>query len=141
MTSMPASRNARAMTLAPRSWPSSPGLATSTRILRSAGIRVDSTKRRFHRRDTDKSVLSEIPSAARDPYRYDDFVVLCLQLAYLSFPAVLRTYSDPSLRSGFQRRSSSALLRLRSRFAVSRGHGKLQASPQVPAGVAAIRMP
>src|SRR4029077_9735831 len=32
MTSMPASRNARAITLAPRSCPSSPGLATSTRI-------------------------------------------------------------------------------------------------------------
>src|SRR5882762_11849030 len=29
---MPASRNARAMTLAPRSWPSSPGLAINTRI-------------------------------------------------------------------------------------------------------------
>src|SRR5882672_3151862 len=36
MTSMPASRNARAITLAPRSCPSSPGLATSTRILASA---------------------------------------------------------------------------------------------------------
>src|SRR6266851_8101894 len=36
MTSIPASRNARAITLAPRSCPSSPGLATSTRILRSA---------------------------------------------------------------------------------------------------------
>src|SRR5258706_6590481 len=35
MTSMPASRNARAMTLAPRSWPSRPGLATRTRILGS----------------------------------------------------------------------------------------------------------
>src|SRR5437762_3432843 len=32
MTSMPASRSARAITLAPRSCPSSPGLATSTRI-------------------------------------------------------------------------------------------------------------
>src|SRR5215470_4947942 len=32
MTSMPASRRARAMTLAPRSWPSRPGLAMSTRI-------------------------------------------------------------------------------------------------------------
>src|ERR1700753_2406826 len=32
MTSMPASRNARAITLAPRSCPSRPGLATSTRI-------------------------------------------------------------------------------------------------------------
>src|SRR5215208_4651605 len=29
---MPASRRARAITFAPRSWPSSPGLATSTRI-------------------------------------------------------------------------------------------------------------
>src|SRR6476661_5342614 len=34
MTSMPASRNARAMIFAPRSWPSRPGLATTTRILR-----------------------------------------------------------------------------------------------------------
>src|SRR5206468_1643451 len=30
---MPASRSARAMTLAPRSWPSSPGLAITTLIL------------------------------------------------------------------------------------------------------------
>src|SRR6266567_4929650 len=35
MTSMPASRSARAITLAPRSWPSRPGLATRTRILGS----------------------------------------------------------------------------------------------------------
>ena len=34
MTSMPASRSARAMIFAPRSCPSSPGLATTTRILR-----------------------------------------------------------------------------------------------------------
>src|SRR5580658_3365541 len=32
MTSIPASRSARAITFAPRSWPSSPGLAISTRI-------------------------------------------------------------------------------------------------------------
>src|ERR1019366_6082380 len=32
MTSMPASRRARAITFAPRSWPSNPGLATRTRI-------------------------------------------------------------------------------------------------------------
>jgi hypothetical protein len=32
MTSIPASRNARATILAPRSWPSRPGFATSTRI-------------------------------------------------------------------------------------------------------------
>src|SRR5579875_1230596 len=35
---MPASRSARAMILAPRSWPSSPGLATTTRIFRSAAV-------------------------------------------------------------------------------------------------------
>src|SRR5918912_1297705 len=35
MTSIPASRSARAMTFAPRSWPSSPGLATRTRIFLS----------------------------------------------------------------------------------------------------------
>src|SRR6185369_582153 len=46
---MPASRSARAMTLAPRSWPSSPGLATRTLIFRldircglKGGLFVDS---------------------------------------------------------------------------------------------------
>src|SRR5690349_6195583 len=34
MTSIPASRNARAITLAPRSWPSRPGLAMTTLSLR-----------------------------------------------------------------------------------------------------------
>src|ERR1700722_9411998 len=38
MTSMPASRSARAMILAPRSWPSRPGLATTTRILGRVGL-------------------------------------------------------------------------------------------------------
>src|SRR6187551_1552560 len=37
MTSIPASRSARAMIFAPRSWPSRPGLATTTRILRAMG--------------------------------------------------------------------------------------------------------
>src|SRR3954469_1800700 len=37
---MPASRSARAMIFAPRSWPSSPGLAMTTRILRSRFIAV-----------------------------------------------------------------------------------------------------
>src|SRR6185437_3512386 len=41
MTSMPASRKARAMILAPRSWPSSPGLATTTRILPFGGASAD----------------------------------------------------------------------------------------------------
>src|SRR5204863_9593321 len=36
MTSIPASRSARAMTLAPRSWPSSPGFAMMTRSFRFA---------------------------------------------------------------------------------------------------------
>src|SRR4029453_7785144 len=40
MTSMPASRSARAMIFAPRSWPSRPGLAMTTRILRSRFIAV-----------------------------------------------------------------------------------------------------
>src|ERR671930_2554207 len=35
MTSIPASRRARAMIFAPRSWPSRPGLAITTRILRA----------------------------------------------------------------------------------------------------------
>src|SRR3954454_16440241 len=38
MTSIPASRSARAMILAPRSWPSSPGFATTTRIFPTATI-------------------------------------------------------------------------------------------------------
>src|ERR1700729_2817100 len=37
MPSMPASRSARAIIFAPRSWPSRPGLATTTRILGWAG--------------------------------------------------------------------------------------------------------
>src|SRR4051812_48139372 len=41
MTSNPASRSARATTLAPRSCPSSPGLATTTRYWRS-------TRRRYY---------------------------------------------------------------------------------------------
>src|SRR5690349_8710494 len=37
---MPASRRARAITLAPRSWPSRPGLAMTTRIFRTIGSPV-----------------------------------------------------------------------------------------------------
>src|ERR1044072_9333586 len=37
MTSMPASRSARAMIFAPRSCPSRPGLAITTRIFRATG--------------------------------------------------------------------------------------------------------
>src|SRR3954469_17366417 len=49
MTSMPASRSARAMIFAPRSCPSSPGLATTTRILRvevAASMEASSLGRR-----------------------------------------------------------------------------------------------
>src|SRR3954451_14801233 len=51
MTSMPASRRARAMILAPRSCPSRAGLATTTRILRwlavsAMGAAVISTRAR-----------------------------------------------------------------------------------------------
>src|SRR3954452_8963591 len=38
---MPASRRARAMIFAPRSWPSRPGLATTTRILRAMPDRLN----------------------------------------------------------------------------------------------------
>src|SRR5688500_5171866 len=44
MTSIPASRRARAMILAPRSWPSRPGFATTTRIFR---VTVSGIRRRI----------------------------------------------------------------------------------------------
>src|SRR6516225_2761432 len=56
MTSMPASRSALAMTFAPRSWPSRPGLAMSTRIFFSG---IPESLEAF------SSVL-EILSASRD---------------------------------------------------------------------------
>src|SRR5689334_20062312 len=49
MTSKPASRSARAMTLAPRSWPSRPGFATTTRYGRCTARntrQVPSTQRK-----------------------------------------------------------------------------------------------
>src|SRR5215471_16115063 len=48
MTSMPASRSARAMTFAPRSWPSRPGLAIRTRMgrdMRARSVSVDDRDR------------------------------------------------------------------------------------------------
>src|SRR6478609_4692271 len=50
MTSMPASRRARAMIFAPRSCPSKPGLATTTRILpldAASTAGGDATRRRL----------------------------------------------------------------------------------------------
>src|SRR5436305_10575531 len=57
MTSMPASRRARAMTLAPRSCPSRPGLATSTRIFCSAMQHHLNTERTRDHRDSFASAL------------------------------------------------------------------------------------
>src|SRR6266508_5144168 len=45
MTSMPASRNARAMIFAPRSWPSRPGFAITTRMVRAMARRSLETTR------------------------------------------------------------------------------------------------
>src|SRR5829696_394519 len=62
MTSMPASRSARAMIFAPRSWPSRPGLATTTRILRllvaalTAPILLDDQLHLLVRRPVDRAV-------------------------------------------------------------------------------------
>ena len=44
MTSMPASRSARAMIFAPRSCPSSPGFAITTRIVRCTSVRIPSVR-------------------------------------------------------------------------------------------------
>src|SRR5439155_1463323 len=51
MTSMPASRSARATTFAPRSWPSRPAFATTTRIgrLEIAGVDIRSVDLLQHR--------------------------------------------------------------------------------------------
>ena len=48
MISMPASRRLRAMILAPRSWPSRPGLAMTMRIGRSTGLRGSMGRRVSH---------------------------------------------------------------------------------------------
>src|SRR5919206_2840801 len=48
MTSIPASRRARAMILAPRSCPSSPGFATTTRIFFFVGVAAMSEARAFY---------------------------------------------------------------------------------------------
>src|SRR5690349_11815980 len=53
MTSMPASRSARAMILAPRSCPSRPGFATTTRIFPAIAPEPTSEDRRFAPRAPD----------------------------------------------------------------------------------------
>src|SRR5215468_5637085 len=53
MTSMPASRSARAMILAPRSCPSRPGFATTTRIFPAIGPEPTSEDRRLAPRAPD----------------------------------------------------------------------------------------
>src|SRR5215211_3347492 len=50
MTSIPASRSARATTLAPRSWPSSPGFATTIRSgVEGVDPASDSTTQNYYR--------------------------------------------------------------------------------------------
>src|SRR5574337_1133200 len=61
MTSKPASRKARATTLAPRSWPSSPGLAITIRIFGSV---IDSILSCPHRRIS-RPKLSSTPVLPR----------------------------------------------------------------------------
>ena len=69
MTSMPASRSARAMTLAPRSWPSSPGFAMTTRILPAIDPIVGrSVPRRGRAQATPSSTLSSPVTDRTDPY-------------------------------------------------------------------------
>src|SRR5690349_2133980 len=63
MTSIPASRRARAMILAPRSWPSRPGLATTTRILRAVG--ADGAMRGIVSRELEMVIL--LAERARSP--------------------------------------------------------------------------
>ena len=65
---MPASRNARAITFAPRSWPSSPGLAIRTRIFGSSIRAAPHVKRRFDYTPSDpRLVFSCNAKAIRDP--------------------------------------------------------------------------
>src|SRR5450759_1902008 len=63
MTSMPASRRARAMTLAPRSCPSSPGLAMTTRIRRM----VTSEACAFRRAVLPTNRCGGVLAASREP--------------------------------------------------------------------------
>src|SRR5512147_207296 len=79
MTSKPASRKALAMTLAPRSWPSRPGLPTSTRILRSSmAVRAnESTSGAGRRRprgaqEVTRNSLALQAKVALRPGRHDD---------------------------------------------------------------------
>src|SRR6185437_8905015 len=64
---MPASRNARAITLAPRSWPSSPGFATRTRIGTGVEGKEDSGigRRRIPQRDGIPAAAGQSSGVAR----------------------------------------------------------------------------
>src|SRR5688572_23325673 len=94
MTSMPASRSARAMIFAPRSCPSRPGLATTTRILRAMPETLDdervageamlarhAAQDRLHRVDAGRPVAAavggdvQLPAQALGGERAQDDVV------------------------------------------------------------------
>ena len=59
---MPASRSARAITLAPRSWPSSPGFAMTTRIFFISEAPVASCQSQFQSPVNGLSALDQFPS-------------------------------------------------------------------------------
>src|ERR1017187_4891328 len=79
MTSTPASRRARATTFAPRSWPSKPGFAITTRMLlmtylptrraragpARAGAQLPCWQRNRPRGETDTAMLDESPGHGR----------------------------------------------------------------------------
>src|SRR5580698_5034072 len=72
MTSIPASRRARAITFAPRSCPSSPGLATNTRIFFSAiGFSLYSPRR------TARSLFEPTKGTAKGRRCFNETVSVC----------------------------------------------------------------
>src|ERR1051325_10171348 len=86
MTSIPASRKARAITFAPRSWPSKPGLATSTRIFR---LDIATTRKqvllKYHKRPATRHIFRQCRICANgfDCCRNCVLVVSCSLLQFL----------------------------------------------------------
>src|SRR5713226_8253651 len=73
MTSMPASRNARAITFAPRSWPSRPGLATRTRIFCSliSSLRDENAQSYRLCNNQERQPIVVHLSSGADPFKLD----------------------------------------------------------------------
>ncbi len=75
MTSNPWSRSARVMVLAPRSCPSSPGLATTIRYGRSTNIRPYATGHRFHQPGPWPAARPSVPARPSFPARHHRYRV------------------------------------------------------------------